>query len=165
MLGRGEARHFHPHLCHNRRSDSIDKAGQIHRWLVERFPEGRISLDVDLIPGGADFRGVIERYITWSTVVLAIIGPTRLTAADPTGRRRLDAPDDFVRLELPPRSSMVFPLCPCSFRPRMPTEAELPPIAPPAPCSARLRSRPTRHLRVSGRRSLLRVVSHTVSWL
>jgi len=134
-----------------RRSDGIDKAGQIHSWLVERFPEDKISLDVDRISGGADFRGVIERTITRSTDVLAIIGPPGLTAADSTERRRLDDPDDLVRLELPPRSSMVFPLCPCSFRPRMPTEAELPPIAPPAPSSARLRLRPTRHLRVSER--------------
>jgi pterin-4a-carbinolamine dehydratase len=35
-----------------------------------------------------------------ATVVLAIIGPAWLTASDQYGRRRLDSPEDWVRLEL-----------------------------------------------------------------
>ena len=33
-------------------------------------------------------------------VLIAVIGPNWATAADGSGRRRLDKPDDFVRLEV-----------------------------------------------------------------
>ncbi|MGH3792738.1 MAG: hypothetical protein ACRDQ9_18475 [Pseudonocardiaceae bacterium] len=33
-------------------------------------------------------------------VLLAVVGPRWLTATDPTGRRRIDDPDDWVRREL-----------------------------------------------------------------
>ncbi len=38
--------------------------------------------------------------VTRASLVLAVIGPGWLTASTPTGRRRLDEPSDWVRVEL-----------------------------------------------------------------
>ena len=83
-----------------RRQDGRDTVGRIHDHLRAAFDERRIFLDVERQSAGEDYRLAIERAISQAEVVLAIIGPGWLTAAEPDGRRRLDAPDDMVRLEL-----------------------------------------------------------------
>ena len=55
---------------------------------------------MDTIEPGVDFAEEIFRAVAACKVLLAIIGPTWLTAADERGRRRLDDPDDIVRLEI-----------------------------------------------------------------
>jgi hypothetical protein len=55
---------------------------------------------VDAIEPGADFAKEISRAVAACTVLLAIIGPAWLTAADERGRRRLHDPGDLVRLEI-----------------------------------------------------------------
>ncbi len=57
-------------------------------------------MDVDTIELGVDFGEAINRAVAACKVLLAVIGPDWLTAADEQGRRRLDNPDDFVRLEI-----------------------------------------------------------------
>jgi hypothetical protein len=57
-------------------------------------------MDVDAIEPGVDFAEEIFRAAAACTVLLAIIGPAWLTAADEHGHRRLDDPDDLVRLEI-----------------------------------------------------------------
>ena len=57
-------------------------------------------MDVDTIEPGVDFAEAINRAVAACTVLLAVIGPNWLTATDERGRRRLDDPDDFVRLEI-----------------------------------------------------------------
>ena len=57
-------------------------------------------MDIDTIPPGADFGRVVEDRISSSDVVLALIGKHWLSATDTDGRRRLDKPEDWVRLEL-----------------------------------------------------------------
>jgi hypothetical protein len=83
-----------------RRQDSRDTVGRIHDHLREAFDEQRIFLDVERQSPGDDYRLAIERALARAEVVLAVIGSDWLTAAEPTGRRRLDASDDMVRLEL-----------------------------------------------------------------
>ena len=53
-----------------------------------------------LIEPGADFGEVIERAVDGCAVLLAVIGPSWLSAADERGGRRLDDADDMVRLEI-----------------------------------------------------------------
>src|SRR5215813_2477651 len=57
-------------------------------------------MDIDTIPLGVDFVGVIEDAVARCDVLLAVIGPRWLTSQDAQGSRRLDDPNDFVRLEI-----------------------------------------------------------------
>jgi hypothetical protein len=52
------------------------------------------------IKAGEDFVRVIEEQVNACDVMLALIGPKWLTAMDEMGRRRLDNPHDFVRIEI-----------------------------------------------------------------
>ena len=57
-------------------------------------------MDVDTIDLGVDFVERIEQAIADCDLVLALIGDEWLTVADNTGKRRLDNPSDFVRIEI-----------------------------------------------------------------
>ncbi|MDZ4765541.1 MAG: TIR domain-containing protein [Chloroflexota bacterium] len=83
-----------------RRSDSTTATGRIYDRLVEAFGIENIFKDVDALMIGVDFRSVINREIGSSDALLAIIGKNWLNAVDDDGKRRLDNPNDFVRLEI-----------------------------------------------------------------
>jgi hypothetical protein len=57
-------------------------------------------MDVAGINPGMDFRKAIDDNVASCGVLLAVIGPTWATMADSTGTRRLEDPNDFVRLEI-----------------------------------------------------------------
>ncbi len=57
-------------------------------------------MDVDNIAPGLDFVRVLEERVAECDVVLAVIGKGWIDARDATGARRLDDPDDFVRVEI-----------------------------------------------------------------
>ena len=83
-----------------RRQESAHLAGRLYDRLASRFGEGQVFIDVDTIEPGVDFAEEIFRAVAACTVLLAIIGPDWLAAADERGDRRLDDPDDIVRLEI-----------------------------------------------------------------
>jgi hypothetical protein len=83
-----------------RRSDQIALTGRIYDRLVQKFGSEQVFKDVEDIPAGSDFRKVLEQALTRADILLAMIGPGWLNAADNQGRRRLENPDDFVRLEV-----------------------------------------------------------------
>jgi hypothetical protein len=83
-----------------RRQDSDDLAGRLYDRLVDRFGEGQVFMDVDTIEPGLDFAEEVTRAVAACQVLAAVIGPAWLTAGDGRGCRRLDDPDDFVRLEI-----------------------------------------------------------------
>lgn len=83
-----------------RRSDSAPVAGRIYDQLIKIYPKSQIFMDVDSIEPGAPFADVLRAKLAKSAVVLAIIGPDWVTACDESGRRRLDDPGDFVRMEI-----------------------------------------------------------------
>jgi ABC-type iron transport system FetAB ATPase subunit len=83
-----------------RRSDSQDVAGRIYDRLAQHFGKEAIFKDVDDIPGGEDFRIFLQTTLQQCKVVLAIIGPDWVNALDEQGRRRLDNPADWVRVEI-----------------------------------------------------------------
>ena len=83
-----------------RRQETSHLAGRLYDRLIGRFGEGQVFIDVDAIEPGVDFAEEIFRAVAARKVLLAIIGPAWLTAADERGRRRLDDPDDIVRLEI-----------------------------------------------------------------
>jgi TPR repeat protein len=83
-----------------RRSDSQDVTGRIYDRLVGRFTPRQVFKDVDNIPLGVSFPLHLQQMLSKAGAVLVIIGPTWVTATDDRGRRRLDDPNDFVRLEV-----------------------------------------------------------------
>jgi hypothetical protein len=82
-----------------RRDDSAPFAGRLYDRLTDVIGQENIFMDVDSISLGLDFAEVIRTAVTSCDVMLAIIGPAWATISE-DGRRRLDDPDDFVRLEV-----------------------------------------------------------------
>jgi WD40 repeat protein len=83
-----------------RRQDSSHLAGRLYDRLADRFGADLVFMDVATIDLGVDFAEVITRAVGTCQVLVALIGPQWVTAADPGGRRRLRDPNDFVRLEI-----------------------------------------------------------------
>jgi hypothetical protein len=83
-----------------RRQESSYAAGRLYDRLAERFGAERVFIDVDTIEPGVDFTEAIGRAVESCEVLLAIIGAQWLTATEEQGRRRLDDPDDIVRIEI-----------------------------------------------------------------
>jgi hypothetical protein len=111
-----------------RRSDSQDVTGRIYDALTERFSKQVVFKDVDSIPLGKDFRRVLDRAVKGADVIIAVIGPAWATAADAAGQRRLDDPDDFVRLELERALELGKPVIPVTVSGApMVAAADLPP--------------------------------------
>jgi len=82
-----------------RRDDTEGHAGRLFDDLVKHFGPDSVFMDVAGIEPGVDFRPVIEQHVASCGVLLALIGKNWIDARDPSGRRRLDDPSDFVRLE------------------------------------------------------------------
>jgi len=83
-----------------RRDDAAPYAGRLYDHLSQRFGENAIFMDIDTIDPGEDFVLAIEEAVAACDVLIAVIGKQWVTCADQSGRRRLDNPDDFVRLEI-----------------------------------------------------------------
>jgi hypothetical protein len=83
-----------------RREETAYPAGWLYDRLDDRFGDAQVFKDVDSIPLGDDFVEAITRAVGSCDVLLALIGDRWLTIADERGRRRLDDPHDFVRLEI-----------------------------------------------------------------
>ncbi|HET9908459.1 MAG TPA: TIR domain-containing protein [Anaerolineales bacterium] len=83
-----------------RRSDSGVFTGRIHDQLKARFGANNVFRDVYNIPAGSDFRTVLNEEVGSTDVCLVMIGPQWVTTTDAQGKRRLDDPGDFVRIEV-----------------------------------------------------------------
>ena len=84
-----------------RREDSAGHAGRLFDQLKLRFGQKNVFWDVSgSIEPGEPFDGAIERAVASCDALLAIIGPTWVISADAEGKRRIDDPHDFVRLEI-----------------------------------------------------------------
>ncbi|MBI3271025.1 MAG: toll/interleukin-1 receptor domain-containing protein [Planctomycetes bacterium] len=115
-----------------RRQDSSFRTARLGDALVARFGQAQVFMDVDSIRAGDDFVGAIEREMSACEVVLAIIANDWLACADPSGRRRLDDPHDYVRLELAAALIQGKRVIPVLLQgARMPSMPDLPaPLAP-----------------------------------
>src|SRR2546429_109100 len=85
-------------ICY-RREDSAGHTLFLFDRLSKQFGEKFIFMDVEQIPPGADVRQAIKDAVHSCDILLAVIGPRWLTSSD-GNTRRLDDPDDFVRLEI-----------------------------------------------------------------
>ena len=83
-----------------RRDDSGAMARRLYELLRARFGPASVFIDVETIEAGADFAETIDAKVGFCDGFVAVIGKAWSTAADATGRRRLDDPTDWVRLEI-----------------------------------------------------------------
>jgi TIR domain len=67
--------------------------------LTSRFGEEQVFMDLDMEPG-VDFVEQINEAVASCRLLIAVIGPRWATAEDAQGRRRLDDPADFIRVEV-----------------------------------------------------------------
>lgn len=110
-----------------RRADSQGSAGRLYDRLARTFGKGLVFRDVEEIEYGEDFVHAIDQAVGACEVLIAVIGNQWLTAEDKEGRRRIDNPHDFVRLEIATalrRGIRVIPALVDDAR--MPSEADLP---------------------------------------
>jgi tetratricopeptide (TPR) repeat protein len=109
-----------------RRSDSADISGRIHDRLVPHFGGGSVLMDISSIPAGADFREHIKELIQQSGILLAVIGP-QWEGGDTPGIRRIDEPEDYVKLEIEQAIGKPLPIIPILVGGRaMPKPEQLP---------------------------------------
>ena len=83
-----------------RREDCPGHAGRLFDHLRARFGADSVFMDVTDIEAGVDFTDVLQRAVGSCDVLLAVVGREWLTCTDRNGRRRLDDPNDFIRLEI-----------------------------------------------------------------
>jgi TIR domain len=83
-----------------RRDEASAVAGRLYDRLVDRFGSTAIFMDVSSIEIGQNFAKAIEQAVVSSQVMLVLIGSEWATIAGYQGRRRLDDPNDFIRLEI-----------------------------------------------------------------
>ncbi|MBI3439179.1 MAG: toll/interleukin-1 receptor domain-containing protein [Proteobacteria bacterium] len=83
-----------------RRDDTADVAGRVHDAFAARFGKRRVFMDVDNLRPGTDFGQYIKTVLPRCRVALILIGPKWLAALDERGTRRLDDPNDWVRIEV-----------------------------------------------------------------
>jgi len=83
-----------------RRQETSGLAGRLYERLAARLSDDQVFMDVDTIAPGLDFAEVITEAVSTCEVLLAVIGPRWLDAKDEDGQRRLEDPDDIVRLEI-----------------------------------------------------------------
>jgi hypothetical protein len=110
-----------------RRQETSDLAGRLYDRLADRFGQAKVFMDVDTIEPGTDFTDAITQAVGTCQVLVAVIGPQWLAASDKHGRRRLDNPDDLVRVEVEAalaRGVRVIPLL--AGGAEMPQRQELP---------------------------------------
>jgi formylglycine-generating enzyme required for sulfatase activity len=83
-----------------RREDAAGWAGRLQEALRRELPENEVFYDIGAIGLGEDFVEAMRRSLESCTVAIVMIGPHWLDARDEAGNRRLDDPEDWVRLEV-----------------------------------------------------------------
>lgn len=110
-----------------RRGDDPGFTQALYSRLEQVFPPERLFMDVDNIAPGLDFVQVLNDQVARCDVLIAVIGKNWLGATDEAGERRLDNPEDFVRVEIESALSQKKRVIPVLVNDaKMPRSAELP---------------------------------------
>ena len=95
-----------------RRQDSAYLAATLSERLQQHFGPNSVFFDIDNIPLGVDFRDHIGNAVGQCDVLLVIIGDQWTGAVDSQGKRRLDNPSDYVRVEIESALKRNIPVVP-----------------------------------------------------
>jgi hypothetical protein len=82
-----------------RRDDSAGHAGRLFDRLSAHFGADQIFMDIEQIEAGVDFVQAIQDAVGSCEILVVLIGKNWLASRDEAGRR-LDNPNDFVRVEI-----------------------------------------------------------------
>jgi hypothetical protein len=82
-----------------RRGDASGYAGRLFDSLSARYGHN-VFMDIDSLSPGTDFVDTINETLATCDILLVLVGRDWLTVSDNEGNRRLENPDDFVRLEI-----------------------------------------------------------------
>jgi hypothetical protein len=114
-------------LVSYRREDSAAYAGRLADRLRGHFGADNVFVDIDTIQPGQDFVDILERSVSSCDALVAVIGRTWLSGLDASGRRKLDSPEDFVRMEIATALRRGIPVVPTLVAgAAMPAAADLP---------------------------------------
>jgi len=83
-----------------RREDNAERALAIASYLERAFGPRRVFIDIDRLRAGRNFHEELEKQLAGCDVMLTLIGPSWLDTRNEAGARRLDDPQDWVRLEI-----------------------------------------------------------------
>lgn len=83
-----------------RRGDTRHVAGRLRDLIVTRFGEDSVFVDVESIEPGLDYVTAIDTAVGSCQVMLVLIGDRWLEASNDRGLRRIDDPNDRLRLEI-----------------------------------------------------------------
>jgi hypothetical protein len=115
-----------------RRDETAGYAGRLFDHLAERVGEDRVFMDIDSIALGADFAREVRDAVSGCAAILVLIGRNWLAVTDRTGRRRIDDPDDWVRIEIETALQRDIPVVPILVEgAAMPEADDLPPSLQP----------------------------------
>ncbi len=110
-----------------RRADAPGFVRALMSELRNRFGSQQVFLDMEDIEAGSHFPDVIDQAVSGCEVTLVVIGPQWLQMTNAAGLRRLDDPEDFVRLEVCSSLARGIPVIPVLVdKARMPADEELP---------------------------------------
>lgn len=87
-------------ISYRRRGEGAGYAGRLADRLIREFGDEQCFRDVDDIESGTDFVEAISNAVGACQVLVVVVAPDWLNATDANGRRRLDNPQDFVRIEI-----------------------------------------------------------------
>lgn len=82
-----------------RRADAADIVRAIRERLARELGDDAVFLDVETLGAGEPFRRAVLDALRASDVVLVVVGPA-WAGVEPDGRRRIDDPEDLVRIEV-----------------------------------------------------------------
>jgi hypothetical protein len=113
-------------ICY-RRQETAAYAGRLYDAMVARFGEDNVFMDVDIAPG-VDFERQITEVVSGCVALLIVMGPNWAATTEEDGRRRIENPADFVRLEVETglQRSDVTPIPVLVDGARMPRREDLP---------------------------------------
>jgi TIR domain len=115
-----------------RRGDDSGFVQALLGRLEQAFSTDHLFIDIDSIEPGVDFVRVLEEQVAKCDILLAVIGKGWVDARDELNARRLENPEDFVRIEIASalaQGKRVIPVLVGDAR--MPRSDELPEVIKP----------------------------------
>jgi TIR domain len=110
-----------------RREETSGEARALFNDLVKMLDERSVFMDVDSIALGRDFRQALQERLASCDLMLVLIGKSWADAKDEAGHRRLEDPNDFVRVEISAALKRSIPVTPILVQgARVPAAERLP---------------------------------------